>query len=248
MAGLSRSSRRTLFRAAAVAATLFIMYRTLGPAQEAAPTPPGARNVEQRQPRQAEVDDAPGAGLGDDAPPGARAGDPQQDVADEAPAGAAQGARAAPGAHMDRDTKVYPGASHTRMHGTQLGMKADGSPGWTAKPCPENVNMRKELLANGFFARRSDCLPLDRDIPDFRHAMCKRETYDLDTLPTTSVIFVFYNVGIPRPILGRKWQLRRQGEQAAGAAPVPCCGSGVGADIEDAGARSHPAVALTGKL
>ena len=92
-----------------------------------------------------------------------------------------------------RDTKTYPGASHTRMHGTHLGVRADGLPGYTPKSCPTNYDMRQELLGNGFFARLSDCLPLDRDIMDGRHRMCRAQTYDLDTMPTTSVIFVFYN-------------------------------------------------------
>lgn len=72
-----------------------------------------------------------------------------------------------------RDTTVYPGASKTRMHGI-LGLKPDGTPGYTPSPCPTNYKIAEELRANGFFGRLSDCLPLDRNITDGRHEMCAK--------------------------------------------------------------------------
>ena len=91
-----------------------------------------------------------------------------------------------------RDTAMYPGANPTRMHGI-LGRRPDGTMGYTPKPCPTNYNMAQELKNNGFFGRLSDCIPLDRNITDGRHPECRRVQYDLASLPTTSVIFVFYN-------------------------------------------------------
>ncbi|EDQ85941.1 uncharacterized protein MONBRDRAFT_38577 [Monosiga brevicollis MX1] len=91
-----------------------------------------------------------------------------------------------------RDRSQYPGQAHWRMHGI-LGLKPDGTPGLPPKPCPTNYNMAQELSNNGFFGRLSDCLPLDRNITDARHKLCARVQYDLDTLPETSVVFVFYD-------------------------------------------------------
>eukprot|EP00049_Salpingoeca_infusionum_P024853 m.17346 g.17346 ORF g.17346 m.17346 type:complete len:572 (-) comp7417_c0_seq1:347-2062(-) len=79
-----------------------------------------------------------------------------------------------------------------RMHGV-VGLKPDGTPGYERKQCPTHFDMKKELSNNGFFGRLSDCIPLDRNITDGRHASCAKVQYDLNSLPQTSVIFVFYN-------------------------------------------------------
>lgn len=102
------------------------------------------------------------------------------------------GGPAPSGSAVRRDVRKYPGATPTRMHGI-LGRQPDGTPGYVPKPCPKDYNMAAELRNNGFFGRLSDCLPLDRNITDGRHPECRRVQYDLDDLPTTSVIFVFYN-------------------------------------------------------
>lgn len=87
----------------------------------------------------------------------------------------------------------YVGASQYAMHG-RLGLRADGTPGYVPKPCPpQTANVAEELRNNGFYGRLSDCIPLDRNVSDGRDPLCKRVQYDLDALPQTSVIFVFYN-------------------------------------------------------
>lgn len=88
--------------------------------------------------------------------------------------------------------KDYRGGNPLRMHGI-VGVHEDGTPGFKRKECPKDYNMAEELRSNGFFARLSDCLPLDRNITDSRHKSCRYVQYDLDSLPDTSVIFVFYN-------------------------------------------------------
>mgnify|MGYP000046817021 CR=1 FL=1 len=81
------------------------------------------------------------------------------------------------------------------LHGRN-GIKEDGTLTWT--PLPEldwKSETREDRIKRhdhtGFNVRRSDSLPMDRDIPDTRDPHCP--TYDLATLPTTSVVFVFYN-------------------------------------------------------
>eukprot|EP00056_Hartaetosiga_gracilis_P022984 m.34518 g.34518 ORF g.34518 m.34518 type:complete len:571 (+) comp9928_c0_seq2:87-1799(+) len=95
--------------------------------------------------------------------------------------------------HYRRDTfRDYNGGSPTQMHGV-VGLLPNGKPGYKLKECPKNYNIKEELRNNGFFGRLSDCIPLDRNITDGRHKKCKYVQYDLDELPQTSVIFVFYN-------------------------------------------------------
>lgn len=94
---------------------------------------------------------------------------------------------------VDRDhPSNYKGSSKYQMHGI-LGRRSDGTPGYKLSPCPTNFKIADELRNNGFFGRLSDCIPLDRNITDGRHKMCPRVQYDLESLPQTSVIFVFYN-------------------------------------------------------
>lgn len=45
----------------------------------------------------------------------------------------------------------------------------------------------------GFNLQLSDHLPLDRDAPDSRHPACRKLEYDLKSLPSASVLMVFYN-------------------------------------------------------
>ena len=48
-------------------------------------------------------------------------------------------------------------------------------------------------MGNGFYVKLSDSISLDRDVADQRMPACKALTYDLTTLPRTSVVIVFYN-------------------------------------------------------
>ena len=90
------------------------------------------------------------------------------------------------------------------LHG-QNNIHEDGSPGWVPLP---DLDWSKETLEEKrqrhdhtcFNVRHSDSLQLDRPVPDFRSPQCPfrddgAEAPDsrLDGLPTTSVVFVFYN-------------------------------------------------------
>ncbi|EDQ87587.1 uncharacterized protein MONBRDRAFT_37866, partial [Monosiga brevicollis MX1] len=86
---------------------------------------------------------------------------------------------------------IFPGASATRLHG-QVGVKPDGTPGFTLKDKPTETGF-KMLAGNGFNARLSDSISLDREASDFRMPACKSLHYDLDAIPETSVVIVFYN-------------------------------------------------------
>jgi polypeptide N-acetylgalactosaminyltransferase len=46
---------------------------------------------------------------------------------------------------------------------------------------------------NCFNLRRSDSLALDRDVPDVRKGGCIAMTYDVESLPPVSIVFVFFN-------------------------------------------------------
>jgi polypeptide N-acetylgalactosaminyltransferase len=71
---------------------------------------------------------------------------------------------------------------------------ATGAPLWTPQPPPPaGASLAEELRGNGFHARLSDSLPLDRNASDNRHPLCAGERFDLDALPTTSVVMVFHN-------------------------------------------------------
>eukprot|EP00052_Salpingoeca_macrocollata_P010883 m.84081 g.84081 ORF g.84081 m.84081 type:complete len:558 (-) comp17769_c0_seq2:57-1730(-) len=87
----------------------------------------------------------------------------------------------------------YAGSSPFRMHGV-LGLKPDGTPGFPLSPRPQPpIDMAKELRDNGFFRRLSDSISLDRNVTDPRNPQCKSIEYDLQSLPQTSVVFVFYD-------------------------------------------------------
>lgn len=83
------------------------------------------------------------------------------------------------------------------MHGRLIGIRTDGSPGLPLVPY---VSMAEETLEmkriahtiNCFNLKRSDSIPLDRDIPDHRDKRCHDIIYPKE-LPTTSVVFVFFN-------------------------------------------------------
>lgn len=89
----------------------------------------------------------------------------------------------------------YPGASAQHMHGL-IGRRADGQPAWEPTPMPDHVETleekREHHKQNCFNLRRSDSLPLDRQLTDVRSPACKLKQYPLD-LPQTSVVFVFFN-------------------------------------------------------
>eukprot|EP00045_Choanoeca_perplexa_P010796 m.111844 g.111844 ORF g.111844 m.111844 type:complete len:699 (-) comp15399_c0_seq1:176-2272(-) len=107
---------------------------------------------------------------------------------------------AAKPSHTDREVDLegpepteFEGASPERMHG-QVGLKPDGKPGWplsTRPPTPNNV--ARELIGNGFYVKLSDSISLDRDVPDYRMPECKNIKFDLDAMPRTSVVIVFFN-------------------------------------------------------
>lgn len=60
-------------------------------------------------------------------------------------------------------------------------------------PPPPAQNIARELIGNGFNVRLSNSISLDRDVPDHRLPQCKNIHYDLEKLPRTSVVIVFYN-------------------------------------------------------
>ena len=66
----------------------------------------------------------------------------------------------------------YPGAAPWMMHG-KLGFKPDGTPGWTPKPPFHSDNVAQELLGNGFNARLSDSISLNRNVSDYRDPVCQ---------------------------------------------------------------------------
>eukprot|EP00039_Didymoeca_costata_P015860 m.275308 g.275308 ORF g.275308 m.275308 type:complete len:597 (-) comp16293_c0_seq14:4624-6414(-) len=86
-------------------------------------------------------------------------------------------------------------ATPKQLHGP-VGIFSNGTPGWQAVPMPERSESfeekRRAHKPNCFNLRRSNSLPLDRDVPDVRHPKCKEIKYPKD-LPETSVVFVFIN-------------------------------------------------------
>lgn len=93
-----------------------------------------------------------------------------------------------------RDTmEDYEESNTYQMHGP-LAILSDGTPQFVYRPPPiPPIDMPRELKSNGFFVRLSDSISLDRNVTDARHEMCASVQYDLDTLPRTSVVFVFHN-------------------------------------------------------
>ena len=84
----------------------------------------------------------------------------------------------------------FAGQSAWQLHG-HLALLPDGRPHWAPQPPPPpSNNIAMELVGNGFNARLSDSLSLDRNITDNRHPMCRRKTFDLHTLPKASVVIV----------------------------------------------------------
>ena len=116
-------------------------------------------------------------------------------------------AKAVPFVDNSADTHVYgtvvlrsavplKPATPKRMHGI-LGQTQDGTPGWEAKPWPvgyaESASDKTLHHAHTCFNLfKSDTITLDRDVPDARDGQCRQKVYPAD-LPTTSVVFVFYN-------------------------------------------------------
>eukprot|EP00049_Salpingoeca_infusionum_P023159 m.10664 g.10664 ORF g.10664 m.10664 type:complete len:687 (+) comp5601_c1_seq1:278-2338(+) len=87
----------------------------------------------------------------------------------------------------------FAGANDKQMHGP-IGIKANGEPGWQTSPKPPTPeHIGRELVGNGFYVKLSDSISLNRDVTDFRLSSCKSLTYDLKTLPRTSIVIVFYN-------------------------------------------------------
>eukprot|EP00041_Stephanoeca_diplocostata_P021191 m.488500 g.488500 ORF g.488500 m.488500 type:complete len:539 (+) comp21763_c1_seq23:233-1849(+) len=88
-----------------------------------------------------------------------------------------------------------PPADNERMHGA-VGLLEDGTPGWKVNPMPDHEETLQEKQEahnpNCFNLRRSDSIPLDRDIPDVRDQGCKAIDYPND-LPAASIVFVFFN-------------------------------------------------------
>ncbi len=63
------------------------------------------------------------------------------------------------------------GATPWAMHG-RIGLHPDGTPGWTLKQAPPPGNAAMELIGNGFNARLSDSISLDRNVSDYRDQSC----------------------------------------------------------------------------
>lgn len=94
-----------------------------------------------------------------------------------------------------QQTRGTPDPKH--LHGNRVGVTDTGAPGFSLKPyvsmSEETIDMKRIAhTQNCFNLKRSDSIPLDREIPDVRHPACKQITYPKD-LPASSVIFVFYN-------------------------------------------------------
>lgn len=89
----------------------------------------------------------------------------------------------------------YYGASEHQQHG-YLGLMRDEMPSWVPAARPprpaSQEQLEKELSENGFFIKLSDSLSLDRNVTDFRHALCPTVRYPRG-LPPAAVIFVFRN-------------------------------------------------------
>ncbi|CEM24008.1 unnamed protein product [Vitrella brassicaformis CCMP3155] len=92
------------------------------------------------------------------------------------------------------DGWVYRDVGPGMLHGA-VGLLPNGTPAWQPAPSPpQKVDMARELReGGGFFLRKSDSLPLHRDVKDLRQDLCLAKTYDIPTLPRTCVVFVFYN-------------------------------------------------------
>lgn len=95
-------------------------------------------------------------------------------------------------------TRGLVGIDPFHKHGRN-NVKPDGSPGWTPLPdldwSKETIEEKKERHAHTCFnVRHSDSILLDRHVPDVRSKQCPvPSSYDLSKLPTTSVVFVFFN-------------------------------------------------------
>lgn len=89
---------------------------------------------------------------------------------------------------------VFPGADDKHFHG-MIGIQADGSPAWKLTPFDQSTETmeqkREHHKQNCFNLAQSNSIPLDRDVPDLRHSTCPK-SYST-RLPSTSVVFVFYN-------------------------------------------------------
>jgi len=93
-------------------------------------------------------------------------------------------------------SKGLHGIDPDHLHG-QNNVREDGTPGWTPLPdldwSAETLEEKKERHKGACFnTRRSDSVALDRSLSDARSPGCPHE-HDLRTLPTTSVVFIFYN-------------------------------------------------------
>ena len=51
----------------------------------------------------------------------------------------------------------------------------------------------KQLAVIALNEELSEHLSYNRTIPDVRNSLCRKQKYDLDALPTTSVVIIFYN-------------------------------------------------------
>ncbi|CAG7720442.1 unnamed protein product [Allacma fusca] len=60
-------------------------------------------------------------------------------------------------------------------------------------PSFESPKMNRLFQINRFNLMASDRIPLNRTLPDVRRKDCRSRTYDVQRLPTTSIIIVFHN-------------------------------------------------------
>eukprot|EP00039_Didymoeca_costata_P004072 m.71181 g.71181 ORF g.71181 m.71181 type:complete len:603 (+) comp12221_c0_seq1:404-2212(+) len=89
----------------------------------------------------------------------------------------------------------YVGSNKFQQHGP-IGILKNGKPAYKYGKDPGPIkDVDKELKEHGFYVRLSDSISLDREVPDGRDPLCKtsQPDFDLESLPDTTVVFVFYN-------------------------------------------------------
>ncbi|EZG69128.1 glycosyltransferase family protein [Gregarina niphandrodes] len=92
---------------------------------------------------------------------------------------------------------VFPHNNRTRLHGL-VGIYSNGTRSWTPGTMPPPIDQSPagrdaELKDGGFYLRLSNALPLDREVPDLREDVCRRQRFALEDLEDVSIVITFYN-------------------------------------------------------